>query len=31
MTPRDALVKGGEAHEQALMLVRGYHGGEGFA
>lgn len=31
MTPRDALVKGGTAREQALMLMRGYHGGEGFA
>lgn len=31
MTPRDALVKGGAAREQALMLVRGYRGGEGFA
>jgi hypothetical protein len=31
MTPRDALVNGGAAAEQALMLVRGYRRGEGFA
>lgn len=31
MTPRDALLKGGEMRYRVMTIVRGHHDGEGFA
>ena len=31
LTPREALLKGGELHQRVMTLVRGHEAGEGFA
>ncbi|WP_052213717.1 hypothetical protein [Belnapia sp. F-4-1] len=31
LTPREALLRGGEVHGRVMALVRGYKGGDGFA